>query len=210
MKRALQIIIIILLLAIVIIQILSLTGRITFGEEQEVCPVNAITMKDGKAVIDSIKCIGCRRCVDGFIAIPWEDVYPPEDLLQTDTIAQEEPEANPAPIQTEAAQAPVNPPAKSLEKTPEVQDKQSQEASSIDVESTQAIENPERNAHYVVDAEGCITCNRCLRVCPEDAISYQGGKAYIDPEKCTNCGICAGLEPDKFRGCPVGVIHPAL
>ncbi|HJO95739.1 MAG TPA: 4Fe-4S binding protein [Victivallales bacterium] len=29
-----------------------------------VCPVEAITMKDGKAVVDSDECIECGACID--------------------------------------------------------------------------------------------------------------------------------------------------
>lgn len=210
MKRALQITIIVLLSALVLVQILNLTGRISQGELQDVCPTNAIIMQEGKAVIDSVKCIGCRRCVDGFVAIPGEEFYLPVDLPQIDANITEELENHPAPIQTEAVKTPANPPEKSSDKKPQVQEKPPQEASPEDLESAQTAENPEQAAYYVVDAQGCISCGRCLRVCPEGAISYRDGKAYIDPEKCTNCGICAGLEPRKFRGCPVDVIHPAL
>ena len=30
----------------------------------EVCPVEAISMKDGKAVVDADECIDCGQCVD--------------------------------------------------------------------------------------------------------------------------------------------------
>lgn len=211
MKRALQISIIVLLLAVVVIQILSLTGKLSAAEKQEVCPVNAITMKQGKAVIDSMKCIGCRRCVDGFVAIPAEGFYLPNDLPQTDTIIIKETEDKPAPVEAGAVNTPVNPPQKKSDDQQQVQAiKRSQEGSIIPVlEEVPANDSPEPANYYVVDSESCISCGMCLRVCPEKAISYVDGKAYIDPEKCTDCGICAGLDPKKFRGCPVGAIHPA-
>ena len=211
MKRALQISIIVLLLAVIVIQILSFTGKLSAAEKQEVCPVNAITMKHGKAVIDSMKCIGCRRCVDGFVAIPAEEFYLPGDLPQTETIVIEETEDKPAPIETKAVNTPLIPTKKNSENKQQVLgDKQDQEALVIPtLEVIPATDSLEQASYYVVDAESCISCGMCLRVCPEKAISYVDGKAFIDPEKCTDCGICAGLDPKKFRGCPVGAIHPA-
>lgn len=211
MKRALQVAIILLLLAIVILQVLSLTGRLSPGEKQEVCPVNAISILHGKAVIDSTKCIGCRRCVDGFVAIPTEEFYLPGGLppIETDTV--EETDNQPAPTEPDAVSTPVKAPKMDLGNKQQIQaDKETQKEPILAaVEELEAQESPEEASYYVVEAESCISCGMCLRVCPEDAISYVDGKAFIDPEKCSNCGICAGLEPKKFRGCPVGAIHPA-
>lgn len=47
--------------------------------------------------------------------------------------------------------------------------------------------------------DGCITCGRCERNCPKEAI-MAGPKHYeIEQEKCIGCGTCAML-------CPMGVI----
>lgn len=51
---------------------------------------------------------------------------------------------------------------------------------------------------YVVNAEKCIGCRKCLAMgCP--AISFSGGKARIDQLQCTGCGVCVSV-------CPAGAI----
>lgn len=204
MKRVLQILVVVLLLAIATFQLLVARGILSGKEEQEVCPVNAIYMDHGKAKIDSLKCIGCGRCVDGFLAIPMFSGKEVEaNSIALDTKPQAVPagsssitdqpipvaEDNPTPVPKKMSQ-PASEPSKSTD-----------QADDVAVEPAQA--------YHVVDASACIACGFCLRVCPEKAISYKAGKAFIDPDKCINCGICAGAEPRKFRGCPVDAIHPA-
>ena len=36
----------------------------------------------------------------------------------------------------------------------------------------------------------CIKCQRCVRECPEQAITMEGGVPFINEEKCTACGTC--------------------
>ena len=45
---------------------------------------------------------------------------------------------------------------------------------------------------YVVTntCQGCLA-RPCQSNCPKDAITFIGGKACIDPDKCINCGKCA-------------------
>ncbi|MCL2588380.1 MAG: 4Fe-4S binding protein, partial [Oscillospiraceae bacterium] len=40
-------------------------------------------------------------------------------------------------------------------------------------------------------SKGCIACTKCVRECPAGAITMADNLARIDPEKCTNCGVCA-------------------
>jgi MinD superfamily P-loop ATPase len=48
--------------------------------------------------------------------------------------------------------------------------------------------------------DGCITCGRCERNCPKQAV-YPGPEHYeIDRDKCIGCGRCAML-------CPLAVIR---
>ncbi|SHH38663.1 [FeFe] hydrogenase, group B1/B3 [Caloranaerobacter azorensis DSM 13643] len=68
-----------------------------------------------------------------------------------------------------------------------------------------------------VVTEACRGClaHRCMDVCPVDAISIIGHKAYIDSSKCIECGRCSQVCPynaiaDVMRpcrkACPVGAI----
>ncbi|HOZ00531.1 MAG TPA: 4Fe-4S binding protein [Candidatus Syntrophosphaera sp.] len=61
-------------------------------------------------------------------------------------------------------------------------------------------------AAYKVDAQKCIGCRLCVAPCPLGAITMVKGKAVIDQEKCTECGICKDGY-GKFKGCPVGAIE---
>lgn len=45
---------------------------------------------------------------------------------------------------------------------------------------------------------GCIGCKMCQKVCPSGAIAVEENMAHIDPEKCTNCGLCAEKCPKKI------------
>lgn len=47
--------------------------------------------------------------------------------------------------------------------------------------------------------EGCISCKKCSKVCPFDAISFEKGIAYIDASKCKLCRKCV-------NECPTGAI----
>lgn len=46
----------------------------------------------------------------------------------------------------------------------------------------------------------CIKCSKCVRECPVQAITMEGGLPVINTEKCTACGTCV-------TGCPRKVIH---
>ena len=43
-----------------------------------------------------------------------------------------------------------------------------------------------------VNKSDCIGCKICARFCAHGAISFSGGKAFIDHGKCTGCGRCIG------------------
>ena len=45
----------------------------------------------------------------------------------------------------------------------------------------------------------CIGCTKCEKTCKFDAVHIEDHLAYIDPEKCKNCGMCQ-------KECPTGAI----
>jgi len=50
-----------------------------------------------------------------------------------------------------------------------------------------------------VDKKKCLACGGCISVCPQDAMSMCGGRAFVNEEECTSCAIC-------IRTCPVAAI----
>jgi len=54
---------------------------------------------------------------------------------------------------------------------------------------------------FTFDADACRGCKRCAvsEGCPSGAVTVKDGKAFIDPAKCRNCGVCVGK-------CPFGAV----
>jgi len=53
---------------------------------------------------------------------------------------------------------------------------------------------------YYIEPEKCTACGLCLKNCPSSAV--QGGKKiihWIDQQKCTKCGVCFEVCPKRFR-----------
>jgi ferredoxin len=46
-------------------------------------------------------------------------------------------------------------------------------------------------------SKACIACKRCEKECPADAIHVENDFARIDQSKCTRCGACVKVCPDK-------------
>jgi len=44
---------------------------------------------------------------------------------------------------------------------------------------------------------GCIGCKKCQRTCRFGAVTITDNLAFIDPDKCTNCGECIAQCPTK-------------
>jgi len=178
MTKFLRIVFIIVLLALLGVQFYKIMAphRVDF----RVCPVSAILMEGGKAIIDSGKCIGCRRCVDGF------PVYLPKPVAKASQAV--------TPVQTVADTLAVDA-ILSVKET---------KLNAPSASPSKAVK-PEKLA-YKVDPAVCIGCGLCVSNCPVNAITMVDGKAVIDKDKCTNCGICKNGNNDDFAGCPVAAI----
>ena len=58
----------------------------------------------------------------------------------------------------------------------------------------------EKYFHSVVlDADRCVGCTSCLKVCPTEAIRLKEGKACIIGEKCIDCGECIRICPNHAK-----------
>lgn len=51
-----------------------------------------------------------------------------------------------------------------------------------------------------VDAQKCIGCTHCMKVCPTEAIRLRNGLAQIEQSRCVDCGRC-------MRACPAEAIY---
>ena len=52
----------------------------------------------------------------------------------------------------------------------------------------------------VIDAEKCIGCELCVKVCPSNTISMQDGKARVTGDRSQQCGHCMAV-------CPVAAVR---
>lgn len=57
----------------------------------------------------------------------------------------------------------------------------------------------DRAVSTVIEADKCIGCGLCVKVCPSETISMQGDKAVVTGDRSLSCGHCAAV-------CPVDAI----
>ncbi len=60
------------------------------------------------------------------------------------------------------------------------------------------MEEIQKGRFFVNDK--CISCKKCITVCPQGCIDYEMGKAYIKNKHCLRCGACK-------EKCPVNAIE---
>jgi nitroreductase/ferredoxin len=58
----------------------------------------------------------------------------------------------------------------------------------------------DRTVTTVIDADKCIGCSMCVKVCPSGTISMEAGKAVVSGDRSISCGHCAAI-------CPVGAVR---
>ncbi|MEE8477071.1 MAG: 4Fe-4S binding protein, partial [Gemmatimonadales bacterium] len=49
--------------------------------------------------------------------------------------------------------------------------------------------------HFTIDAQSCVACLACVRVCPTAAVAVDGAQVTIVDEACIRCGLCAPACP---------------
>lgn len=161
--------------------------------ESNICPTKAIHFIKGKAVIDQSLCIGCKKCEIGSIYNREGKVVNykgcPGNAFTSYKII-----LIPKPVSKNTTAVKINNPQNTnTDKAIVKENKQSIVAKSI-------------REYFIVNANACIGCQLCVTPCPVQAISIVNGKAVIDKDKCTACGICVNGDTKNFNGCPVSAI----
>ncbi len=186
---------------------------------QAVCPVNAISIVGGKAIIDPTVCIGCGSCESvcptSAVHVATSDTAAAKILPKLDPQTHSDAENLSAPVikpQKTDSLASKNAAQQAIASSSSTKTAlQAQNKDSLTAKVKENAQKPDslvQNAAApakktgnpaVVDPNKCIGCTLCLRECAVGAITMAHGKAIIDPEKCIECGKCI----DK---CPVSAI----
>lgn len=55
----------------------------------------------------------------------------------------------------------------------------------------------QHDTHVQVDKDKCVGCGRCVKACPQQALSLVEGKSVVDTGKCIGCFECITVCPTK-------------
>ncbi len=56
-------------------------------------------------------------------------------------------------------------------------------------------------------AERCSGCERCIHICPTQALGQVEGKAgLVEPDNCTYCALCEDICPDSAIALPFLIV----
>ncbi len=64
-------------------------------------------------------------------------------------------------------------------------------------ETEMGIIKNEDKPHPLIDRELCTLCGKCIKKCPQKAVSIRDKKLVIDREKCNNCRKCPEICPEN-------------
>ncbi|RKZ33156.1 hypothetical protein DRQ27_00855 [bacterium] len=182
------------------------------------CPVGAISIVNGKAVIDPEKCTGCGICVKAcstgaIVAVVDSSVEEDTTAAKNasiDSAKYDSLRGKAAKKDTSVSVAKTSPNSAIAEKTDvkvkkdtlKTTDSLAAKTDSAKIEKPtekKPTKKPVAKLIAVVDKDKCIGCKTCENTCKYDAIKVIDGKAVVDPEKCTGCGDCV-------KACPLGAI----
>jgi len=166
--------------------------------DKDICPVNAISFINGKAMIDQSKCIGCGICEKGN-QINYRGC--PSDAFESRVVTRKNKPVTPPTVNQQVVLT-------KKDATPVINSVPAKTGSRKGKKGAAPSETQKlsKKKGYTVDQSACIGCQLCVSNCPVQAITMTNGKAVIDQSKCIQCGICVNGNNDSFAGCPVKAI----